>query len=128
MMAAFLRKKEGLLQKWADKKGFKTDAKDAPPEKEKRVMSEITSTEVFKKKCLNKRACGIAFLPSITSIDYENESHKERIQILEEKEAFAEKSSLPVYYSWVNTTCHPEWLKYFNVQPFSVPTVVFYNP
>ena len=29
---------------------------------------------------------------------------------------------------WVNTTCHPEWLKYFDVQSFSVPTVVYYNP
>lgn len=35
---------------------------------------------------------------------------------------------IPVYYTWVNTTCHGEWFKYFDVQPFSAPTVVFYNP
>lgn len=128
MMAYFLRKQEGMLQKWADKMGYKTDQRDAPPEKEKRVLREITSTKVFQKNCLGKKACGIAFLPAIDSIDYEAKSHKERIKILEEKEAFAEKASLPVYYSWVNTTCHPEWLKMWNVPAFSTPTVVFYNP
>lgn len=25
-------------------------------------------------------------------------------------------------------TCHPEWLKYFDVDPFQIPTVVFYYP
>ena len=28
----------------------------------------------------------------------------------------------------MNTTCHTEWFKYFDVQPFAAPTVVFYNP
>lgn len=36
--------------------------------------------------------------------------------------------SLPIFYSWVNVTCHPEWLKYFDVDPFQIPTVVFYYP
>ena len=35
---------------------------------------------------------------------------------------------MPLYYSWVNITCHPEWLKYFEVDPFQVPSVVFYFP
>lgn len=120
---------EGLQKKWATHMGYNTDAPEEPEKKvEKRVMSEITTTEVFKKNCLGKRACGIALLPAINSIDYEAESHKERIKILEDLEAQAERSHGPVYYSWVNTTCHPEWFKYFDVQPFSAPNVVFYNP
>ena len=40
----------------------------------------------------------------------------------------AEKSLIPVYYTWINATCHGEWFKYFDVPAFSAPTVVFYNP
>jgi len=39
-----------------------------------------------------------------------------------------EAKILPIYYSWVNVTCHPEWLQYFEVDPFQVPTVAFYYP
>jgi len=39
-----------------------------------------------------------------------------------------EAKILPIYYSWVNVTCHPEWLQYFEVDPFQVPTVVYYYP
>lgn len=35
---------------------------------------------------------------------------------------------MPIFYSWINVTCHPEWLKYFDVDPFQIPTVVFYYP
>jgi len=40
----------------------------------------------------------------------------------------AEAKVQPIYYSWVNITCHPEWLTYFDVDPFQVPTVAYYYP
>lgn len=39
-----------------------------------------------------------------------------------------EAGSRPIFYSWVNSTCHPEWLKHLDVDPFQIPTVVFYYP
>jgi hypothetical protein len=33
-----------------------------------------------------------------------------------------------VYYSWLNTTCHGEIFKYFDVDPTSLPTVLYYAP
>jgi len=78
--------------------------------------------------CLNKRSCGIAFLPAITSILWESEAQKDREEFLRELDLKAEADHIPVHYSWVNTTCHPEWFKYFDVQSFSAPTVVYYNP
>ena len=34
----------------------------------------------------------------------------------------------PIHYSWVNVTCHPEWLNYFEIDATQLPTVVFYYP
>jgi len=34
---------------------------------------------------------------------------------------------MPIHYSWVNVTCHPEWLQHFKVDAFQVPTVVYLN-
>ena len=31
-------------------------------------------------------------------------------------------------YSWASGTCHPEFMKQFNVDPFSLPTVVAVSP
>merc|ERR1740139_251685 len=84
--------------------------------------------EDFYDMCLNKRSCGIAFLPAITSILWESEAQKDREEFLRELDLKAEADHIPVHYSWVNTTCHPEWFKYFDVQSFSAPTVVYYNP
>lgn len=33
-----------------------------------------------------------------------------------------------MFYSWVNVTCHPEWLKYLNVDPFQIPSMTYYYP
>mmetsp|Transcript_1861 Transcript_1861/g.1309 ORF Transcript_1861/g.1309 Transcript_1861/m.1309 type:complete len:89 (+) Transcript_1861:1335-1601(+) len=35
---------------------------------------------------------------------------------------------MPIYYMWVNTSCHGYMLDYFDVNPMFVPTVVFYYP
>ena len=39
-----------------------------------------------------------------------------------------ESKSQPMFYSWVNVTCHPEVLDYFEIDRFQVPTAVFYYP
>ena len=36
--------------------------------------------------------------------------------------------SMPIYYMWVNATCHSYLLHQFDVNPMFVPTVVFYLP
>lgn len=36
--------------------------------------------------------------------------------------------SLPIYYMWINATCHSYLLSSFDVNPMFVPTVVFYLP
>ena len=33
-----------------------------------------------------------------------------------------------MFYSWVNVTCHPEWLNYLNVDPFQIPSMTYYYP
>jgi len=37
----------------------------------------------------------------------------------------AGKNSSPVHYTWVNATCHTEIFSYFNVEPTSLPTIVY---
>jgi hypothetical protein len=67
-------------------------------------------------------------LPAITAIDYEAESQKERIQILEELDAKAQKALTPIYYSWVNITCHDYLFETLNLDPMQMPNVLFYHP
>jgi len=45
--------------------------------------------------------------------------------MLEEIDRQAGKNMSPIHYTWVNTTCHEEAFKYFNVDPTMLPTVVF---
>lgn len=33
-----------------------------------------------------------------------------------------------MFYSWINATCHPAWLGYFNVKSDQLPTIAFYYP
>lgn len=67
-------------------------------------------------------------MPALASPDYEVESQKERLELVAELDAVAERTGLPVYYSWLNTTCHPEFFQWFNVDPNFMPTVVYYAP
>ena len=39
-----------------------------------------------------------------------------------------EAQSSPVYYMWVNATCHNYLLEKFSVEPMHIPTVVYYSP
>lgn len=38
-----------------------------------------------------------------------------------------DKRGNPMYYSWVDVDCHPEVMEWFGLNPFNIPTVVFYN-
>jgi len=78
--------------------------------------------------CFGRRACAIALLPAITTIDYEAKGQAEREIILADLDKDAEKQLSPIHYSWVNTTCHSYVFDYFGIDPLSAPNVVFYNP
>lgn len=68
----------------------------------------------------------MAFLSGNTELDYEIKNHQEHLQTLESLEA--EAKTLPVYYMWVNASCHSYLLDVFEVNPMFIPTVVFYLP
>ena len=45
--------------------------------------------------------------------------------MLAEIDEEADEVSSAVYYSWINATCHDEVFSYFDVDPTSLPTVVY---
>ena len=67
----------------------------------------------------------IAFLPSITQIDYEYENHKEALKVLEKRQA---TSSGQFKYMWVNASCHDSSYETFGLGPTQLPTLVLYSP
>lgn len=80
--------------------------------KVKRNFGEIVEVSDLKTRCLDyEKGCAIAFLPAMTISEYEAENHAQHIATLETLDEQAK--SLPIYYSWVNITCHPEWLLHF---------------
>ena len=95
---------------------------DVQPQQAKRAkmvrnFGEITSDEDFKERCLSyKKGCAIGLLPAMTLIDYEKDNFDQHVGIL--KELDAEAKTHPIFYSWVNVTCHPEWLKHFEIDQF----------
>jgi hypothetical protein len=52
----------------------------------------------------------------VTQIDYELDNFNQHIETLSGLDASA--GVQPIYYSWVNTTCYPELLQHFEVDPF----------
>lgn len=83
----------------------------------RRNFGEITSHDDFKNRCLNrKKACAIALLPAVTIIDYEQRNLNQHIETLKALDEAA--GTQPMFYSWVNVTCYPEWLRYFNIDQF----------
>ena len=71
-----------------------------------REFKEIKSQKDYDEVCKSHKACAIAILPAITSIDYELESFQEKQKILEEVDALAGKNLSPLHYTWINATCH----------------------
>ena len=45
--------------------------------------------------------------------------------MLAEIDEEADEVSSAVYYSWINATCHDEVFSYFDIDPTSLPTVVY---
>lgn len=58
--------------------------------------------------------------------EYERKNHKEYLDTLQALENDAK--NLPIYYMWINATCHSYLLPQLDVNPMFVPTVVFYLP
>ena len=77
----------------------------------KRNFGEITSDQDFKDRCTTyKKGCAIGLLPALQQSEYESDNFKEHVGVLAGLDSQA--LSDPIFYSWVNVTCHPEWLKY----------------
>lgn len=88
-----------------------------PSGNKKRTYGEITSDADFQERCLShKKGCAIGLLPAVTVIDYERENFDQHVKTLANMDAKAK--AMPVYYAWINVTCHPEWLKYFEIDQF----------
>jgi hypothetical protein len=67
-------------------------------------------------------------LPALSSPDYEVASQTERVELVAELDQKADRGGLPIYYAWLNTTCHPEIFQWFNVDPNFMPTIIYYSP
>ena len=94
-----------------------------------RNFGEITSNEDFMSRCISyRKGCAIGLLPANLNIDYEKENFEEHVDILAKLDDKARMQSQPVFYSWINVTCHPEWLKFLDVDQFQIPSVAFYYP
>jgi hypothetical protein len=90
-----------------------------------RDFRELRSQKDYNEVCRSHKACAIALLPAVTTIDYELESFQEKLAILEKIDQKAGRTSSPIHYTWVNATCHDEVFKFFEVDPTMLPTVVF---
>ena len=71
-----------------------------------REFKELKGMKDFDDICKSHKACALALLPAITSIDYEAVNHNQKLTLLEEMDEKAGKTSSPVHYAWVNATCH----------------------
>ena len=56
--------------------------------------------------CRSHKACAIAILPAITTIDYELDSFNQKEAMLAEIDKLAGANMSPIHYTWVNATCH----------------------
>mmetsp|Transcript_24206 Transcript_24206/g.23781 ORF Transcript_24206/g.23781 Transcript_24206/m.23781 type:complete len:219 (+) Transcript_24206:1528-2184(+) len=101
--------------------------KKASKEQKARRLEELTAQDDWQINCLDRnKGCAIAFLHAHTLQEYEQQNHEEHIKILQELEKDAK--ALPIYYMWVNASCHSYMLEYFEVNSMFVPTVVYYYP
>ncbi|CDW85441.1 UNKNOWN [Stylonychia lemnae] len=92
-----------------------------------RKFEEITNQYKFQQNCLDKqKGCAIAFLSGNNQQEYETQNHKEYLETLEQLEKDAK--ALPLYYMWINASCHSYLLEKFEINPMFIPTVIFYLP
>jgi len=90
-----------------------------------REFKELRGMKDFENICVSHKACALALLPAITSIDYEAENHNQKLALLQQMDEAAGKDSSPVHYTWVNATCHGEVFEYFDVEPTALPTILY---
>ena len=72
------------------KKRFKEQNPTADPSESlsiPREYKELKSQKDFQDICKSHKACAIALLPAITSIDYEKESFEQKVALLEKIDA-----------------------------------------
>lgn len=81
--------------------GDRSEAKSIP-----REFKEIKRQKDFDVVCKSHKACAIALLPAIATIDYEYDSFKQKEAMLAEIDKLAGTNMSPIHYAWVNTTCH----------------------
>ena len=60
----------------------------------------------FDDVCKSHKACAIAILPAITTIDYEADNFAQKLAMLEKADEQSGRVSSPVHYTWLNATCH----------------------
>jgi hypothetical protein len=112
---AEITKQSGLENEMAEFMGVELNTAS----KIERNFGEITSTADFKRRCVDyKKGCAIGMIPANLMIDYERENFDQHIETLTALDEKAKKQSQPMFYSWVNVTCHPEALKFFNIDQF----------
>jgi hypothetical protein len=90
-------------------KKFKEQNPTADPEERKSVprkFTELKSQADYKNVCVSHKACAIALLPAIQTIDYEKESFEQKVALLEKMDEAAGKKMSPIHYTWINATCH----------------------
>lgn len=106
----------------------KQNAKDQSDKvKATRQFAEIRSQADFDKYCTDKKkGCAIALLNAMEIIDYEKRNHKEHIETMQKLDEAA--GGNPIYYMWINVTCHENVLSHFNIDRMAVPTMVYYHP
>lgn len=94
-----------------------------------RNFGEIASLADFETRCSSyKKGCAIALIPALQNQEYERDNFNDHLETLQELDNRAKSSSTPVFYSWINVTCHDEVLRFFEIDQFQIPTLVFYYP
>ncbi len=84
-----------------------------------RNFGEIVNNQDFNSRCLSyNKGCAIGLIPAMSLQEYEKDNFEEHIDTLGQLDKKAERFSSPMFYSWVNVTCHPEALKFFGVDQF----------
>lgn len=102
---------------------------NAKKPKIERNFGEITSLRDFETRCTSyRKGCAMALIPALQNQEYERDNFNDHLETLQELDNRAKASSTPVFYSWVNVTCHDEVLRFFEIDQFQVPTLVFYYP
>ena len=71
-----------------------------------REFKEISGMKDFTNLCKANKACAIAILPAITTIDYEYDNFTKKLAMLSDIDKQAGKIASPVHYGWLNATCH----------------------